>query len=196
MDRETQLHLTLDMLKEVIDRDVEVPLKTAGLSMRPSIYGGEWVVVRRVATPEAPGGGPDKNVGTSCALGVGDVVIYQAGSTFIAHRVIRRRERDGQVYLAVKGDAQLVAEEIAAEQVVARVVAVKRGDRRIDLNTPRRRLSNRLIAGYASWVDILFRAMPRLPAMLRPGSGRLPGRLVGRLVSSLNRLPARLLGGR
>jgi signal peptidase I len=196
MDRETQLHLILDMLKEVIERGVEVPLKTAGLSMQPSIYGGEWVVVRRVATREVPGGGPGKNVGTGCALGVGDIVIYQAGSIFIAHRVIRRRERDGQVYLAVKGDAQLVAEEIAAEQVVARVVAVERGDRRIDLNTPRRRLANRLIAGYASWVDILFRAMPRLPAVLRPDSGRLPGRLVGLLVSSLNRLPARLLGGR
>jgi hypothetical protein len=181
MDRETQLHLALDMLKEVIERDVEVPLKTVGLSMQPSIYGGEWVVVRRAAAPE---------------VRVGDVVIYQAGNAFIAHRIIRRREREGRVYLAVKGDAQLAAEEIAAEQVVARVVAVKRGDRRIDLNHPRRRLASRLIAGYASWVDTLYRAMPRLPAVLRPGSGRLPGRLAGRLVSSLNRLPARLLGRR
>jgi len=176
MDRETQLHLTLDMLKEVIERDVEVPLKTVGLSMRPSIYGGEWVVVRRAAAPE---------------IGVGDVVIYQAGSTFIGHRVIRRRERDGRVYLAVKGDAQLAAEEIAAEQVVARVIALKKGDRRIDLDRPGRRLANRLIAGYSSWVDTLYRAMPCLPAVLRPGGGRWR-----RLVSSLNRLPARLLGGR
>jgi hypothetical protein len=179
MDRETQLHLTLDMLREVIERDVEVPLKTAGLSMRPSIYGGEWVVVRRAATPE---------------VGAGDIVIYQAGSAFIAHRVIRRREQAGRVFFTIKGDAQLAAEEIAAEQVVARVVAVKRGDRRIDLNRPCRRLANRLIAGHSSWVDSLYRAMPRLPAMLQPGSGRWPGQLVGRLVSSLNRLPARLLG--
>jgi hypothetical protein len=188
MDRETQLHLALDMLKEVIERDVEVPLKTAGLSMQPSIYDGEWVVVRRVSAPEAPGGG--------CALRVGDVVIYQAGNAFIAHRIIRRCERAGRVFFAIKGDAQLAAEEIAAEQVVARVVAVKRGDRRIDLNAPLRRLASRLIAGYASWVDTLYRAMPRLPAVLRPGSGRLPGRLAGRLLSSLNRLPARLLGRR
>jgi hypothetical protein len=181
MDRETRLHLALDMLKEVIERDVEVPLKTAGLSMQPSICGGEWVVVRRTAPPEAH---------------VGDVVIYQAGSIFIAHRIIRRRERDGQVFFAVKGDAQLAAEEIAAEQVVARVVAVQRGERRIDMSAPLRRLANRLMAGYSSWVDTLYRAMPRLPAVLRPGGGRLPGRLAGRLVSSLNRLPARLLGRR
>ncbi len=188
MDRETRLHLALDMLKEVIERDVEVPLKTAGLSMQPSICGGEWVVVRRISAPEPPGRG--------CPVGVGDVVIYQAGNIFIAHRVIRRRERDGRVYLAVKGDAQLAAEEIAAEQVVARVVAVQRGDRRIDLDLPHRRLASRLIADYASWVDTLYRAMPGLPAMLRPGSGRLPGRLAGRLVGSLSRLPARLLGRR
>jgi len=178
MDRETQLHLALDMLKEVIEQDVEVPLKTVGLSMQPSICGGEWVVVRRAAARE---------------VGVGDVVVYQAGSIFIAHRIIRRREQAGRVFFAVKGDAQLAAEEIAAEQVVARVVAVKSGDRQIDLNRPRRRLASRLIAGYSSWVDTLYRAMPRLPAMVRPGSGRLPGRLAGRLVSGLNRLPAWLL---
>ena len=181
MDRETQLHLTLDMLKEVIERDVEVPLKTAGLSMQPSIYDGEWVVVRRAATAE---------------IGAGDVVIYQAGSTFVAHRVIHQREQAGRVFFSVKGDAQLAAEEIAAERVVARVVAVKRGDQRIDLKCPDRRLANRLIAGYSSWVDTLYRAMPRLPAVLRPGSGRLLGRLLGQLVSSLNRLPIRLLGRR
>ena len=181
MDRETQLHLALDMLTEVIERDVEIPLKTAGLSMQPSICGGEWVVVRRAGAPE---------------IGLGDIVIYQAGSIFIAHRVIRRRERDGRVFFAVKGDAQLAAEEIAAERVVARVVALKKGDRRIDLDRPRWRMANRLIAGYSSWVDTLYRAMPRLPAALRPDSGRLPGRLAGRLVSSLNRLPARLLGRR
>jgi hypothetical protein len=177
MDRETQLHLTLDMLKEVIERDVEIPLKTVGLSMRPSIYGGEWIVVRRASAPE---------------IGVGDVVIYEAGSTFIAHRVIRRREQAGRIYFAVKGDAQLAAEEIAAEQVVARVVALKKGDQWIDLDRPCSRLANRLIAGYSSWVDTLYRAMPRLPAVLRPASGPLPGRLV----SALNRLPARLLGRR
>ncbi len=181
MDRETQLHLTLDMLKEVIERDVEVPLKTAGLSMQPSICDGEWVVVRRTGASK---------------IGAGDIVVYQAGSTLVAHRIIRRRERAGRVFFAVKGDAQLAAEEIAAEQVVARVVAVREGGRRVDLDRPCRRLANRLIAGYSSWVDTLYRAMPRLPATLRPGSGRLPGRLSGRLVSSLNRLPARLLGRR
>jgi len=181
MDRKTQLHLTFDMLKEIIERDVEVPLKTAGLSMRPAIYDGEWVAVRRVATSE---------------VGAGDIVIYQAGNVFVAHRVIRRREQAGQVFFAVKGDAQLAAEEIAAERVVARVVALERGSRRIDLDRPGRRLANRLLAGYSSWADTFYRAMPRLPAVLRPGSGRLPGRLAGRLVSGLNRLPARLLGRR
>ncbi len=181
MDRETRLHLALDMLKEVIARDVEVPLKTFGLSMRPSIRGGEWIVVRRASADE---------------IAVGDVVIYQAGNAFVAHRVIRRRRQGGRVLFTVKGDAHLAAEgEIPAEAVVARVVALKKADRRIDLDHPRWRLSNRWVARYSSWVDTLYRSVPFLHGVLRRGSGRPVGRLAMRLVSGLNRLPARLLIG-
>ncbi len=165
MDKQAQLYLTLDMLKEVVERDIEIPLKTTGLSMRPSIHSGEWIVVRRAGPPE---------------IGVGDVVVYQAGNAFIAHRVIRRRQQADCVYLAVKGDAQLVAEEIAADRVVARVVALRKGDRRIDWDRPRWRLVGWLMACYSSWVDALYRAVPCLP---------------GRLVGSLNYLAARLLAG-
>jgi hypothetical protein len=181
VDKETRLHLALDMLKEVIDRDVEIPLKTFGLSMRPSIRGGEWIVVRRAGTEE---------------MNVGDVVIYQVGNTFVAHRVIRKRDQDGCLYLTVKGDAHLAAEgEIAAGEVVARVVALRKADKRIDLNHPRWRLVNRLIALYSSWVDRLYRGVPFLHGILRRGGDRPWGRLVIRLVSGLNRLPTRLLIG-
>lgn len=169
------------MLKEVIERDVEIPLKTFGLSMRPSIYAGEWIVVRRAGAEE---------------ISVGDVVIYQSGPTFIAHRVIRQRHQDGRVYFTVKGDAHLAAEgEIAAGEVVARVVALKKADKTIDLSRPRWRLANRLIARYSSWVDTLYRSVPFLHGILRRASERPWARLVIRLVSGLNRLPPRLLIG-
>lgn len=181
MDKEARLHLAMDMLKEVIERDVEVPLKTFGLSMRPSIRGGEWIVVRRAGTEE---------------MNVGDVVIYQAGNTFVAHRVIRKRDHDGCPYLTVKGDAHLAAEgEIAAGEVVAKVVALRKADKMIDLNHPRWRLTNRLIALYSSWVDALYRSVPCLHGVLRRGSGRPLGRLAIRLVGGLIRLPTRLLIG-
>lgn len=181
MDKETRLHLALDMLKEVIDRDVEIPLKTFGLSMRPSIYGGEWIVVRRAGAEE---------------IGMGDVVIYQSGPVFVAHRVIRKRQQDDRICFTMKGDAHLAAEgEIAAEEVVAKVVAMKKADKTIDLSRPRWRLANRLIALYSSWVDTLYRGVPFLHGILKRGGDRPWGRLVMRLVSSLNRLPTRLLIG-
>ena len=181
MDKETRLHLALDMLKEVIDRDVEIPLKTFGLSMRPSIRGGEWIVVRRAGAEE---------------IRMGDVVIYQSGPVFVAHRVIRKRQQDDRICFTVKGDAHLAAEgEIAAEEIVARVVAMKKADKMIDLNHPRWRLTNRLIALYSSWVDAFYRSVPFLHGILGRGSGRPFGRLAIRLVNGLNRLPTQLLIG-
>lgn len=177
MDKETRLHLAMDMLKEVIERDVEIPLKTIGLSMRPFIYGGEWVVARRAGEVE---------------ICIGDVVIYQSGSTFIAHRVIRRREEAERVYFTVKGDAHLAAEgEISAEQVVARVVALKKASRIIDLDQPRWRRANRWIARYSSWVDILYTSLPCLPGI----TGRAGGRFLACLAGRLARLTTRLMIG-
>jgi hypothetical protein len=174
MDKETRLHLALDMLKEVIERDVEIPLKTIGLSMRPFIYGGEWVVVRRAGDAK---------------IYIGDIVIYQSGNTFIAHRVVRRREEGERVYFTVKGDAHLAAEgEISAEQVVAKVVALKKAGRAIDLDQPRWRRANRWIAHYSSWVDTLYTGVPSLPGITGRASGRFLAYLAGRLARFTTRL--------
>jgi hypothetical protein len=143
MDRATRLSLAMDMLNEVIERDEDIPLKTFGLSMRPAIYGGEWVVVRRVDAKK---------------IRLGDVVIYQAGNVFVAHRVIRKRVQDSKTYFTVKGDAHLAAEgEIAEEEIVAKVVALQKTDKRIDMDRPRWRLANRAIALCSAWVDRLCR---------------------------------------
>ncbi|MBN1976802.1 MAG: hypothetical protein JW918_05325 [Anaerolineae bacterium] len=180
MDRATRLSLAMDMLNEVIERDEDVPLKTFGLSMRPTIYGGEWVVVRR-ANPEK--------------VGMGDVVIYQAGNVFVAHRVIRKRVQDGKVYFTVKGDAHLEAEgEIAAGEIVAEVVALQKTDKRIDLDRPRWRLANKLIAIWSAWVDSLCRGR-----VDRPGDERRVRplrRLFGGAVARLNHGLIKLLMGK
>jgi hypothetical protein len=182
MDRATRLSLAMDMLNEVIERDEDVPLKTFGLSMAPFIYGGDWVVVRRV--------GAEK-------IRLGDVVIYQAGNVFVAHRVICRREQDGRVYVTVKGDAHLVAEgEIAAGEIVARIVALQRAGKRIDLDRPRWRLANRLIALCSAWADSLCASRVGRRGDARAGTRRsLRHRFIG-AVSYLNHLFIRLLVGR
>ena len=179
MDRETRLRVALDMVKEVVDRDVEIPLKTFGFSMRPFIYGGEWVVVRRAQAED---------------IRVGDILIYQAGNTFVAHRAIRRRCRRGHTFYTMKGDAHLGAEgEIAAEDVVAKVVAIKRNGQAIDLSRARWRWTSRLLAFHSSLVDRLYRSLPFLHGSLRTRGERPAGRFALCLVGWLLRLPGRFL---
>jgi len=182
MDRATRLSLAMDMLNEVIERDEDVPLKTFGVSMAPFIYGGEWVVVRRASGEK---------------IRLGDVVIYQAGNVFIAHRVVRKRVQNGRVYFTVKGDAHLEAEgEIAAGEIVARVVALQKADKRIDLDLPRWRLANRLIALCSAWIDSLCASRVGRRGDPRAGSDRSLGhRFIG-AVYCLNHLFIRLLMGK
>ncbi len=170
MDDETRHQLALDMLKEVIERDIEIPLKTFGSSMTPVICCGEWIVVRRALESE---------------IQVGDIIIYQVGHTFVAHRVIRRVKKSGQTCFQVKGDAHLVSEGVLpAGQVIARVVSLKKGRRVISLEQPVWRRANRVIACYSSVVDMLYRRLPSRPDPTGPA---------GRLVTALVRLPPRLL---
>lgn len=182
MDRATRLSLAMDMLNEVIERDENVPLKTFGLSMTPAIQGGEWVIVRRASAEE---------------IRLGDVVIYQAGNVFVAHRVIRKRERDGSVYFTVKGDAHLAAEgEIAQEEIVAKVVALQKTDKRIDLDRSRWRLANRLVALCSAWVDSLCRDRVDRHSDARARSDRSLRRLFIGIVAYLNHLLIKLLIGK
>jgi hypothetical protein len=182
MDQATRLCLAMDMLNEVIEREEDVPLKTFGLSMTPAIQGGEWVVVRRVSTEE---------------VRIGDVVIYQAGNVFVAHRIIRKREQGGSICFTVKGDAHLAAEgEIAPREIVARVVALQKMGERIDMDRPRWRLANRLIAHCSSWVDRLCRGKGNQHNDARAKNGRSLGRLSVGAVARLNHLLIRLLMGK
>lgn len=181
MDQRTQLHLAIEMLKEVIDRDVEIPLKTFGLSMTPSIRGGEWIAVRRVS--------PER-------IAVGDVVIYENDDLFVAHRVIRKRCKDGRIYITTKGDAHLGAEaEIPAEKVLAKAIALKKPGRIIEMDSFRWRLTNSLIAYYSLFIDNLYRSVPFLHGALRRQADRPLGRLGMRIVGGIIHLPIRLLMG-
>jgi hypothetical protein len=170
------------MLREVIEQGEEVPLKTFGVSMKPFIHGGELIAVRKVDAGE---------------LGVGDVAVYQAGNRFVAHRVIRRREQRDRIFFTVKGDAHLAAEgEIAAEDVVAKVVALKKGGTRIDLDSPRWRLTNWLIAIDSSLVNRVCGGRADRYDVSGADSSRPPVRLVDRAASRLSRTLVGLLMGR
>ena len=163
MDEIHRRALYLDMAREVIERGAEVPLKTTGLSMGGTIRSGEWIVVRKVP--------PD-------ALRRGHVVIYRQGTTFICHRVIRLPLHAGQHTVVTKGDGHFRSDPpVRADEVVARVVAVRKKHHTLRLDRGWGRVFSALLLAHALAVHALhslLRPTPHTaPRPLRPPARRL-----------------------
>lgn len=101
--------VALARVPELADRALKrARVKVIGLSMRPALNDGDHVQVE-----PTKGGAP----------GVGEVVLYLKGRTWVCHRVTR--VENGRVF--TKGDALDHEDEpVAPEAIVARVTAVER----------------------------------------------------------------------
>jgi signal peptidase I len=110
-------------------------------SMLPMLAPGDQVIVSPIA--------PDE-------LRVGDIIVWQADNTWLAHRLIERRALEACII--TKGDNHPFADAPqSATRVRGIVVAAQSGARRINLVSPRARWVNRWIARWSSlqaaWVD-------------------------------------------
>ena len=102
-----------------------------GDSMLPLIREGDQVLVSH--------GGAD--------LQQGDVVVFQQGGKTVAHRVLRlKRDQTGSTYLTKGDNVWRVDGPVKANEIIGRVLAIKRGNRAVSLNTPRWRKLGRLLA--------------------------------------------------
>jgi hypothetical protein len=155
-------------------RRVSTWIAPRGTSMRPLIGPNTWLLVEFGATDAR----------------VGDIVLFPIGDVLVAHRVIARRQRQGQVLLFPKGDAEPFGDApIRSDAVIGVVRAVREGR-----NGPKTRFgcagrSARLIArvsrahGRAAW--LARRAAALLPDPLRrPALSAVPSfaRVVARMV--------------
>ena len=91
------------------------------------------------------------------SIKVGDVVLCcYGGETLVTHRVVGVSAKDGCVVLDLKGDWTPRADPLVyPEQVLGRVVAVERGEKRTRLNTGPRRLGGILwarISPHSRWL--------------------------------------------
>jgi len=157
MDTEAKRRISaLDMAEELLERDIELPLETAGLSMGGTIRNGERIVVRRVVSGE---------------LHPGDIVICRKASGFVAHRIIRKWRRDGRLQVQTKGDGHLSPDPpVPADEVAGRVVAVRRGNRLLDLDSRAGRMAARLQLWYGRFVWAVYRLLRNaVPSSVRAG---------------------------
>ena len=136
-----------DLVQELIERDVELPLPTAGLSMGTTIRDGDSVLVRNVS--------PDK-------IHPGDIVIWRDDNGFTAHRVLYKRAHGERFQFLTKGDGHLAADPpIWGDQIIGQVTEIRGRHGSVRLESVRGRIANRCHLWYGRLLAGLTRMTKR-----------------------------------
>jgi len=111
---------------------------TAGTSMMPLIVNGDEVLLQFDYQ----------------TLRRGDIVVFRHDALrpegLVAHRVIRIREDDNDCAILTKGDNCAMADApVAAQEILGRVIAIRRADETMDMDTPARRRRARMVATFS-----------------------------------------------
>lgn len=178
MDPRKLKFLSLELVKETLDKDISIPLKTFGLSMGDTIRSGEWIMVRKVT--------PDK-------LRFGDIVIFQDRAHFVCHRLIKRKRIRGTDCILTKGDSHIGPDwYIPSKAVLARVVGLKKGKKLYRLDGTKGRIINSILGSYSLLVATLYRSIPALHGYRKKRRDHA-GMILLYLVYSAVRFPAKVL---
>jgi ribosomal protein S18 acetylase RimI-like enzyme len=115
---------------DIADKADVLRLQAKGGSMHPFIRSGDWVSVA-LCKDRAE------------SVQKGDILLFRKDDSLYLHRVLRRA---GEGFL-VKGDMSFGSDGVInKDDVLARVISVQRGGRRIDLGTQENRLFSVLVA--------------------------------------------------
>jgi signal peptidase I len=170
--------ISLELVKEALEKDISIPLKTFGLSMGDTIRSGEWVVVRKV--------GPEQ-------LRFGDIVIFQNRAHFICHRLIKRKPIKNPDFVLTKGDSHIGPDwYIPANKILARVVGLKKDNHFYRLDGIKGRIINVLLGLYSLLVATLYKYLPFLKGFSKKRIDHA-GMLIMWLIYTLVRLPAKII---
>ena len=118
----------LDVATDVLWSGYRMRFRAGGSSMWPTIRPGEAITVEPATATE---------------IKLKDIVLYRTGRGVIGHRVVRIANRNGEIVLLARGDAdQGAGEPVAAKQLLGKVVAVERDGRCIDLASRKAKLKH------------------------------------------------------
>ncbi len=143
----------VNLARQVFAAGQAVGFRIEGGSMRPFLRSGDTVLVKPAQAQD---------------LRLGDVIVFDPGGrSLIAHRIVQiSAEPDGQRYLT-QGDATLVPDGwIQPEQVIGTVIARRRDQRNLRLDTPVRRWMTCWFTQILQMVKLVYRSGQKL---LRPG---------------------------
>ena len=111
-----QQHDIIDLSNQILNKGGKLSFKAHGSSMLPFIKSGDVISLEPVAEK---------------SLTVGTIVLYKSDQTqMVAHRVVKRRVKNGQIFLSVKGDAHLHSDQlVTGEQIIGKITEIKRDSR-------------------------------------------------------------------
>jgi signal peptidase I len=131
-------NLLLDLTTELLKQGTTVHFRPSGRSMYPSICEGELITVEPVRASDVK---------------LEDIVLYQSERGLIAHRVV---EIASSRLFQLRGDASLSCDEpVEAQQILGRVVGVKRNGRSIPLASRGAKMwhkTRRLASALKGWI--------------------------------------------
>ncbi len=116
-----------------LEQQGRVHLRVRGSSMLPWVRPDDVAVIRHAGIDE---------------MRCGDVVLFKRESRLFVHRLVERHDALGEAQFMAKGDAHPEPDGMVdGEQVLGRVVRIYRGNREIDLDSPRQLALARMILG-------------------------------------------------
>ena len=134
----TTKEVVAHLLREEIASGEEVSLKVSQGSMRPLINPGDRVVVKGCRAED---------------LVLGDIILYEKEGTFYTHRFLYRRG----LSLLTKGDNALFLDaSFSKEQLLGKVITIKKKSRTIDLRKRFWRIINSVLAIFSLMEGLIF----------------------------------------
>jgi signal peptidase I len=147
-----QQNVVSDLIREEMAQGTALRFRVISGSMAPLIVAGDEVVVEWASAD---------------GLRRGDIVLYTVGGAFHTHRLLARRRRGGATLLVTKGDTALNPDQPwREEQLLGRVVAIRREDRTIDLEGGKWRAMSRLLGVLAALQVAAFRGAQRVKMVI------------------------------
>jgi signal peptidase I len=125
-------------------------LKVLTGSMMPLLRPGDLVKVSRIVPQQA---------------GFSDIVVFRRGQDLIIHRVLKKHVTPDGLYFSEKGDAGYVYGQVSADNIVGRVIGLKKGTRVLDLSSSPSRLANLFIS---AWLKLAAAVINRLKSSKNP----------------------------
>lgn len=138
----------MTLSKELLDRGITLKISLSGNSMFPYLRKGDIALVKAVT--------PDE-------IEIGDVIVFQTPGKFIAHRLIRIINKNGEILVQSKGDSLYKPDPpVPIESLIGKIISIDRAKRTIDYIGTKQKKINRLLASISLYTPVLYKALRRI----------------------------------